>query len=93
MVSFHVTKRMICESVGHPEHQSLFSRAERLIVILYVYEGMTYEDIGLVIDVQGSEIKAMYASIYNRVAFLRVARPQSKPIHFARYARGLRDRQ
>ena len=93
MVSFHVTKRMMCESVGHPKHRSLFSRAEKLIVILYCYEGMTYEDIGLVIDLQGSEIESIYASIYTRVILLRAAQPQSKPIHFARYARGLRDRQ
>ena len=66
MVSFHVTKRMICESVAQPEHESLFSRAERLIVILYCYEGMTYKDIGISFDLKGSEVQSMLLDIESR---------------------------
>ena len=66
MVSFHPNKHNIYNYFATHENISDFNRAERLIVILYCYEGMTYAEIGLVIDVQGSEIQSMLLDIESR---------------------------
>jgi RNA polymerase sigma factor for flagellar operon FliA len=43
------------------------SRAERLIVILYYYEGMTMRDIGATLDLSESRVSQMHSSILARL--------------------------
>ena len=39
------------------------TRAERLLVILYEYERMTFEEIGMVFDLEGDVVRTIYRSI------------------------------
>ena len=50
------------------EDLSPFTRAERLIIILYHYEHMTFEEIGLTFDLPEEEIDRMHESILRRLA-------------------------
>ena len=50
------------------EDLSPFTRAERLIVILYHYEHMTFKEIGLTFDLPEQEIDRMHESILRRMA-------------------------
>ncbi|MCL4220554.1 MAG: FliA/WhiG family RNA polymerase sigma factor [Phycisphaerales bacterium] len=43
------------------------SRAERLIVILYYYEGMTMKEIGATLDLSESRVSQMHSSILQRL--------------------------
>jgi RNA polymerase sigma factor for flagellar operon FliA len=43
------------------------SRAERLIVILYYYEGMTMKEIGSTLDLSESRVSQMHSSILLRL--------------------------
>ena len=43
------------------------SRAERLIVILYYYEGMTMKEIGATLDLSESRVSQMHSSIVQRL--------------------------
>jgi len=43
------------------------SRAERLIVILYYYEGMTMKEIGSTLDLSESRVSQMHSSILARL--------------------------
>ena len=43
------------------------SRAERLIVILYYYEGMTMKEIGATLDLSESRVSQMHSSILARL--------------------------
>ena len=43
------------------------SRAERLIVILYYYEGMTMKEIGVTLDLSESRVSQMHSSILARL--------------------------
>lgn len=43
------------------------SRAERLIVILYYYEGMTMKEIGATLDLSESRVSQMHSSILERL--------------------------
>jgi RNA polymerase sigma factor FliA len=43
------------------------SRAERLIIILYYYEGMTMKEIGLTLDLSESRVSQMHSSILARL--------------------------
>ena len=44
------------------------TRGERLIVILYHYEGMTFEEIGITLDLREEEVDRMHMSILRRLA-------------------------
>ncbi len=66
------------ESVGNPlrelQEKDLrelvtkgLSRAERLIVILYYYEGMTMKEIGATLDLSESRVSQMHSSILARL--------------------------
>lgn len=43
------------------------SRAERLIVVLYYYEGMTMKEIGTTLDLSESRVSQMHSSILDRL--------------------------
>jgi RNA polymerase sigma factor FliA len=43
------------------------SRAERLIIILYYYEGMTMKEIGATLDLSESRVSQMHSSILARL--------------------------
>lgn len=43
------------------------SRAERLIIVLYYYEGMTMKEIGLTLDLSESRVSQMHSSILARL--------------------------
>jgi RNA polymerase sigma factor for flagellar operon FliA len=43
------------------------SRAERLIVVLYYYEGMTMKEIGATLDLSESRVSQMHSSILQRL--------------------------
>jgi RNA polymerase sigma factor for flagellar operon FliA len=44
-----------------------FSRAERLIIILYYYESMTMKEIGLTLALSESRVSQMHASVLRRL--------------------------
>ncbi len=44
-----------------------FSRAERLIIVLYYYEDMTMREIGLTLDLSESRVSQMHASVLRRL--------------------------
>jgi RNA polymerase sigma factor for flagellar operon FliA len=52
------------------------SRAERLIVILYYYEGMTMKEIGATLDLSESRVSQMHSSILARLKAQMQARPR-----------------
>ena len=66
MVSFHPNKHNIHNYFATHENISDFNRLERVIVILYCYEGMTYKDIGISFDLKGSEVQSMLLDIESR---------------------------
>ncbi len=43
------------------------SRAERLIIVLYYYEGMTMKEIGVTLDLSESRVSQMHSSILARL--------------------------
>ena len=43
------------------------SRTERLIVLLYYYEGMTFREIGVTVDLSESRVSQMHASVLARL--------------------------
>ena len=43
------------------------SRAERLIVVLYYFEGMTMKEIGATLDLSESRVSQMHSSILARL--------------------------
>lgn len=43
------------------------SRAERLILVLYYYEGMTMKEIGMVLDLSESRVSQMHSAILERL--------------------------
>ena len=43
------------------------SRAERLIIVLYYYEGMTMKEIGATLDLSESRVSQMHSSILARL--------------------------
>ena len=51
------------------------SRAERLIVILYYYEGMTMKEIGATLDLSESRVSQMHSSILARLKVQMQRRP------------------
>jgi RNA polymerase sigma factor FliA len=52
------------------------SRAERLIVILYYYEGMTMKEIGATLDLSESRVSQMHSSILARLKAQMQTRPR-----------------
>lgn len=54
--------------------QSELSRAERLIVVLYYFEGMTMKEIGTTLDLSESRVSQMHSSILARL------KSQFKPV-------------
>lgn len=64
----------ITNPIGHAQRKDLkelmtkgLSRAERLIVILYYYEGMTMKEIGATLDLSESRVSQMHSSILARL--------------------------
>ena len=58
-----------------------FSRAERLIVVLYYYEGMSMKEIGLTLDLSESRVSQMHTSILARLkAQMQHRSPELEPI-------------
>ena len=56
------------------------SRAERLIVILYYYEGMTMKEIGATLDLSESRVSQMHSSILARLkAQMQHRTPEFEP--------------
>jgi RNA polymerase sigma factor for flagellar operon FliA len=57
------------------------SRAERLIVILYYYEGMTMKEIGATLDLSESRVSQMHSSILARLkAHMQNRSPELEPV-------------
>jgi RNA polymerase sigma factor FliA len=57
------------------------SRAERLIVILYYYEGMTMKEIGATLDLSESRVSQMHSSILLRLkAQMQHRSPELEPL-------------
>ncbi|MDX2148775.1 MAG: FliA/WhiG family RNA polymerase sigma factor [Planctomycetota bacterium] len=57
------------------------SRAERLIVILYYYEGMTMKEIGATLDLSESRVSQMHSSILLRLkAQMQNRSPELEPV-------------
>jgi RNA polymerase sigma factor FliA len=57
------------------------SRAERLIVILYYYEGMTMKEIGATLDLSESRVSQMHSSILARLkSHMQNRSPELEPI-------------
>jgi RNA polymerase sigma factor for flagellar operon FliA len=57
------------------------SRAERLIVILYYYEGMTMKEIGATLDLSESRVSQMHSSILMRLkSQMQHRSPELEPI-------------
>ena len=57
------------------------SRAERLIVVLYYYEGMTMKEIGATLDLSESRVSQMHSSILARLkAQMQHRSPELEPI-------------
>lgn len=57
------------------------SRAERLIVILYYYEGMTMKEIGSTLDLSESRVSQMHSSILARLkSHMHNRSPELEPI-------------
>jgi RNA polymerase sigma factor for flagellar operon FliA len=57
------------------------SRAERLIVILYYYEGMTMKEIGATLDLSESRVSQMHSSILARLkAQMQHRTPEFEPV-------------
>jgi RNA polymerase sigma factor FliA len=57
------------------------SRAERLIVILYYYEGMTMKEIGSTLDLSESRVSQMHSSILARLkSHMQNRSPELEPI-------------
>ena len=57
------------------------SRAERLIVILYYYEGMTMKEIGATLDLSESRVSQMHSSILQRLkAQMQNRAPELEPV-------------
>jgi RNA polymerase sigma factor FliA len=52
------------------------SRAERLIVVLYYYEGMTMKEIGATLDLSESRVSQMHSSILARLKAQMQTRPR-----------------
>lgn len=58
------------------------SRAERLIVILYYYEGMTMKEIGSTLDLSESRVSQMHSSILARLkAQMQHRSRELEPVH------------
>ncbi len=58
------------------------SRAERLIVVLYYYEGMTMKEIGATLDLSESRVSQMHSSILARLkAQMQNRSRELEPIH------------
>lgn len=57
------------------------SRAERLIVILYYYEGMTMKEIGLTLALSESRVSQMHSSILQRLkSHMQNRSPELEPV-------------
>ncbi|MFG0285031.1 MAG: FliA/WhiG family RNA polymerase sigma factor [Phycisphaerales bacterium JB039] len=58
------------------------SRAERLIVVLYYYEGMTMKEIGATLDLSESRVSQMHSSILQRLkAQMQYRARELEPVH------------